>query len=190
MLDDLVRKKRSILRPTTTARNMNRWYCPGQNTEPAGQWFVRDRRGHGDQHPAAQSGRGRERRRPRSSTDPETDIEELMKHRPGAGFPDRGDHQRHRGYQGRLIAPAGARGVRAGARPRSDRQRRAAARPSSSPSCRTRSTRPIVDRKDRRGWSTRREKSEGISELRDESDKSGMRMVIELQSAAKCRTSS
>ena len=53
-----------------------------------------------------------------------------------------------------------------------------AARPSSSPSCRIRSTRRGCS-KDRRAGA--REEARGISELRDESDKDGMRMVIELK---------
>ena len=66
----------------------------GAVPEPAGQRRRRHRRRHGDQHPAAQSGRGDRRllrpdRRPRHS--PST---QLMEHVPGPDFPTGAHHPR------------------------------------------------------------------------------------------------
>ena len=63
--------------------------------QPAGQRFLRHRRGHGDQYPAAQPDRGGQRM-PGLIDDPELTVDELMEHMPGPGLPDRRHHQRPR----------------------------------------------------------------------------------------------
>ena len=97
---------------------------------------------------------------------------------PGAGFPDRRDHLRPGRRAAKATAPAAAAWSCARA-PTSRTSRRAAARRSSSTSSPTRSTRRTCSM--RIGELVREKKLEGISDLRDESDKSGMRVVIELK---------
>ena len=104
-------------------------------------------------------------------------IEELMEYVPAPDFPTGGiiigRAGTHAAYQDRP-----RRGRAARARAMSRRSARTATR-SSSPRCRTRST--------SRSWSERiaesvREKLvEGIADLRDESDRDGVRLVIELK---------
>ena len=78
--------------------------------QPAHQRLVRDRRRHGDQHPAAQPDRSRERL-PRPARPPGNDRRRADRHRSGARFSDRGNHLRRRGR---------ARGLPHRPRPRRD----------------------------------------------------------------------
>jgi DNA gyrase subunit A len=111
---------------------------------------------------------------------PGADIDELMKHVPGPDFPTAALINGASGYLEAYRTGRGRVHIRAQGH-FEESTATAAARRSSSPSCPTRST--------RRGWSRRspswcaRKKLEGISELRDESDKDGMRVVIELRAA-------
>ena len=109
----------------------------GARAEPAGQRLLGHRGRHGDQHPAAQSHRDRQRL-PRAARRSEHDARRADAARAGAGLPDRRHHQRRAGDRHRLQdrprPPVDPR-----ARQRSRRSTHAAAgRPSSSPSCRTR----------------------------------------------------
>ena len=111
----------------------------GPHPEPAGQRLGRHRGRHGDQHPAAQPRRDHRRLR-RADRRPGPRPCRPDATRAGPGLPDRRHHQRRsrdrRGLQDRPRPPVGAR-AHARRRPSTS----AAARRSSSPSCRTRSTR-------------------------------------------------
>ena len=109
----------------------------GALPEPAGQRLLGHRGRHGHQHPAAQPHRDRQRL-PRGARRPRGHAGRAHAARAGSGFPDRRHHQRrHRNRDGLSHRP------RPPVDPRDARisktwTRSAVARPSSSPSCRTR----------------------------------------------------
>ena len=112
--------------------------------------------------------------------DPEITSPQLMQHLPGPGFPDRRHHQRRRRRSCRPTRPAAA-ACRSVAARISRTWRRAAARRSSSPSCRYQVNKARLI--ERIADLVREKQIEGIAGdgLRDESDKDGMRIVIELK---------
>ena len=111
---------------------------------------------------------------------PEADVDDLMQVRQGPDFPTGGIILGTEGIQLRLRhRPRPDRGAGQG---HSSRTPPAASGKSSSPSCPTRSTRPPWSRASP-SWS-RTSKVDGISDLRDESDRQGMRIVIELKREA------
>ena len=63
---------------------------PGQVPQPAGQRLGRDRRRHGDEHPAAQPGRGLRRRRRLHRQPARSTLDELLEIIPGPDFPTGG----------------------------------------------------------------------------------------------------
>jgi DNA gyrase subunit A len=150
---------------------------PGAVPQPAGQRLGRHRRGHGDQHPAAQPGRGHRRddaphRPPRRHPRRPDGLRE------GARLPHRRAHPR---------APRHPSGVRHGPRLGGD----ARAGQHRAP----RARRPRADRGDgdsvpgQQGQAcsrsmaelVREKKIDGIADLRDESSREGMRVVVELK---------
>ena len=146
--------------------------------EPAGQRLVRHRGRHGDQHPAAQPGRGRQRLRRAASTTRRSRSRELMEHVPGPDFPTAGIINGARGIDDAYTTGRG-RIVGARRRPTSrtyDDNGREAIIVTELP-YQVNKARLI----ERIAELVRDKKIEGISELRDESDKDGMRVVIELK---------
>ena len=138
------------------------------------------RGGHGHQHPAPQPGRGGGRphlpaREP--GPDPRRAPGRRDRAHPRARLPDRRLHLRPgRDPPGLPHRPRLDRHARAGR----DRDRaRATASRSSSPRSPTRSTRRGSSRRSPSSCSEKR--IEGISDIRDESDREGMRIVIDLK---------
>ena len=148
----------------------------GALSQSADQRRQRHRRRHGDQHPAAQSGRdhrrhaGADRRAGHIARRADAD-------RAGAGFSDRRHHHRPLRHPRRRSRPAAAPSPSA----RAPRSRRSA---------RDREAIIITEIPyqvnkttllERIGELVRDKQVEGIAEMRDESDRSGMRIVIELK---------
>ena len=169
-------RTRSTSSRTMTKRERSRPSCR-RLPEPAGQRRGRHRRRHGDQHPAAQSGRADRRLLRADRPIPSSTVPQLMRHRAGTGLPDRRHHPRSQRHPGRLPQRAAARSS-CGPRPGS-RRCAAAANRSSSPRCPIRSTRRGCI--ERIAEVVRDKRVEGIADLRDESDRDGVRVVIELK---------
>ena len=109
----------------------------GAVPEPAGQRLGRHRGGHGHQHSAAQSHRNHQRL-PRGARRRRSHAGRAHAARAGPGFPDRRHHQRRDRNRHRLShRPRPPVDPRAHAISKTS-TRSAGARPSSSPSCRTR----------------------------------------------------
>ena len=141
---------------------------------------------HGDEHSAAQHARGHRRRhRGRSSSARSRSHATSASARccsciPGPGLPDRRLIVGRAGHLPRLSRPAAASSP--SARRASSSRRSEEGRPtsrSSSPRSRIRSTRRALIAKI--AELVRDKTIEGISDLRDESDRDGMRIVIELK---------
>jgi len=81
---------------------------PGTHTQSADQRLVRHRGGHGDQHPAAQSGRGGERLS-RAVEESGSGYRKLIEYVPAPGFPDCRIHLRAGRRQGRIPYGRGPR---------------------------------------------------------------------------------
>ena len=193
-------RKRSISGRTTTVRSMSRWCCPSRFPNLLVNGSSGIAVGMATNIP------------PHNLSEvvdaclallknPEMDIERADRNRSRAGFPDRRLHLRPGRREGRLShrpRPGGDarahpfRGHRQGRAPGHHHRRAAVPGEQGQPAD-----------EDRRDWCARRS-IEGISEIRDESDKSGMRAVIELkrgevrrsdaeqavQGHASCRTAS
>ncbi|GIX21273.1 MAG: DNA gyrase subunit A [Gammaproteobacteria bacterium] len=149
---------------------------PAEGAEPAGQRRLGHRGGHGHQHPAAQPQRG-DRRLRRADRRPG-----VVRRRPdapsaGAGFPHRRHRLRHRRHPPRLPDGARAHVVRARVEIERDehngRERIVVLElPYQVNKARL---------QERIAELVREKKVEGITEIRDESDKHGMRVVLELR---------
>ncbi len=109
---------------------------PTRIPESAGQRLVGYRGRHGDQHPAAQPRRDRQRLH-RAHRESRAHAGRADADRAGAGLPDGGHHQRRAGNRRRLQDRAAA-GCTCGRAPTSRTWARATGRRSSSPSCPTR----------------------------------------------------
>ena len=117
--------------------------------------------------------------------DPQLTIADLMVHLPGPDFPTAGSSTARASIRDAYRTGRGRIFVRARAHYRGSATR--ANSRSSSPSCRTRSTRRGCSR--RIAELVREKRIEGITALRDESDKDGMRVVHRAASAARSPTS-
>jgi hypothetical protein len=124
---------------TTTTRPPRAGGPAGALSQPAGQRRRRHRRRHGDQHPAAQPGRG-DRRLLRADRRPGRSRSTADAAHTGTGLPDRRHHPRAHRHPRRL--PHRARLARRAQRAPPSRRSARTAAPSSSPRCPTRSTRP------------------------------------------------
>ena len=136
------------------------------------------RGGHGHQHPAAQHGRGDRRAPSTSSSNPKATVRELMELIPGPDFPTGGFIH-------------GREGIRPGLRDRPRAHHGAGAARDRGPPPRTERETIVVTEIpyqvnkarliEQIAELVRDKKLEGISDIRDESDRDGMRIVIELK---------
>ena len=150
---------------------------PSQAAEPARQRLGRHRGRHGDQHPAAQPQRGRRRLPAPAAASPEATIDELMEIIPAPDFPTAGIiyglggvREGYRTGRGRVVMRAKCHFEDI------DRGQRQAIIVDEIPY--------QVNKKnllERMAELVHEKKLEGISHIQDESDKSGMRVVIELK---------
>ena len=150
----------------------------GARTQSADQRFGGHCRGHGDQHPATQPHRGR-RRRDRPDRRPDAGRRGLDAVHPGAGFPDLRHHQwcvRHR----RSLSHGARTHPHSRTRRSGDREERARDDHRHEIPYQVNKARLI----EKIAELVKEKKLEGISALRDESDKDGMRIVIEIRKDA------
>ena len=110
------------------------------HSEPARQRLVGHRRRHGDEHSAAQLGRGR-RRLPRVARESRAHAGRAHQAHPGPGLPDGGPDLRHPRRRRARMRPGAGASTCAAARTSSRSASAAIAKRSSSRSCRTRLTR-------------------------------------------------
>ena len=151
----------------------------GALPEPARQRLLRDRGRDGDQHPAAQPARGRSARSRPTSTNPEIDLAGPDGARQGPRLPRRRDDERRRAS----ATPTPRAAPRSGSAPAPTSSRSRAAREAIIVT-----ELPFMVKKGGDGGLitkiadlVREKKITGISDLRDESDRSGMRLVIEMK---------
>ncbi len=153
--------------------------CP-RVPQPAGQRLLRHRRRHGDQHPAAQPDRGHQRLHLRARQ-PGRHPRRPDAARHGPGLPDRGIIMGRSGIRAAYATGRGRRSCapapnRESAR---DRQRIIVTELPYMVNKRQLIKKIAEQVNDKR--------LEGISDLRDESDRNGMRIVIELKKDANAR---
>ena len=159
------------------SQSASRWRCRAV-PEPARQRRRRDRGRDGDQHPAAQPRRG-DRRRQGLHREPRDRPPGADEARQGPGLPRRRHDHGHRGDPRRLRVRPGSIRVRAKAHVEPLKGGKEAIIVSELPF--------MVKKGGDGGLITkiadlvREKKINGISDLRDESDRSGMRLVIELK---------
>ena len=151
---------------------------PGAHPEPARQRLGRHRRRHGDEHPAAQPRRGHRRHRP-PHPQPGRAHRRPDAHRPRAPTSRPAGSSTGAAASRRRSAPAAARSSCARAWRSRRRRARASASRSSSREMPYQVNKARVHAKI--GELMREKKIEGISEVRDESDRDGIRLVIELK---------
>ncbi len=148
---------------------------PRRVPEPAGQWRQRHRGRHGDQHPDPQCRRG-DRRDARADRQPGHHPRRADADRPRAGFPDRRHHPRPVRHPPAFETGRGGIPLRAKAAIEEIRKDRNAIVVSEIPYQVNKNT--LIERI---AELVRAKQVEGISDLRDESDRDGMRIVIELK---------
>ena len=180
LLDDLD-KETVDFQPNYDETEQEPKVSAGGLSEPARQWRPGHRGRHGDQYPAAQSRRGH-RRLLRLSRQPGDHDRRADGTRAGAGFPDRRHHHRPRRHPRRL----------------QDRPRRGDAAGKTHVEEIRKDRDAIVFTEmpyqvnkaklvERIAECVRDKMIEGISDLRDESDRDGVRVVVELKRDADAR---
>ena len=150
----------------------------GAVPEPARQRLLGHRRRDGDEHPAAQPGRGRSARSRPTSPTPEIDTDGLMEHVKGPDFPGGG-----------IMSAEGIRDAYGSGRASVRVRAQAHVEPiKGGKDAIIVSELPFMVKKGGDGGLitkiadlVRDKKITGISDLRDESDRSGMRLVIEMK---------
>ena len=162
--------------PNYDGKEMEPTVLPTRLPEPADQRLVGHRGRDGDQHPAAQPDRGRQRL-PRAARQPDIALDDLIDIVPAPDFPTagiiyglEGVREGYRTGRGRVVIRARTHIEEL------DKGNRQAIVVDEIPYQVNKST--LLSRI---GELVREKKIEGISDLRDESDKSGMRVVIELK---------